>query len=217
MDRNQDKWKTHGLKYKTMKETVDGFYAAIADEEEKELIHQHDHMDMYGWGYTCTDGCTNPEHIKVSGFCSVLEPGLLLTDDSRLKIFNDPFLDDLLTHDYIAPGVDTRFVPKEEKKVAKDPMNAAPMELLEIFARMCKVGTDLGYEANSWLTMYTVEQHLESLKRHIRDYERGKNIDKDGFKNLEAIMWRGSCACLVAHFLPNSKDERWIRRSISPE
>lgn len=92
----------------------------------------------------------------------------------------------------------------------KAPMSEAPMELLEIFSKMCKVGLSKGYGAHTWLSEVSIENHLEALKRHIRDYEKGIDIDVDGFLNLEAILWRAASACLVNHFKVQKKDGRWL-------
>lgn len=94
--------------------------------------------------------------------------------------------------------------------VKKDPMNDAPLEILEVFSGMCQVGINKGYKANTWLTDFSVGQHLEALKRHIRDYERGIAIDQDGFKNLHAILWRASAACMVDYFGLQPKHEPWL-------
>lgn len=93
----------------------------------------------------------------------------------------------------------------------RTPMNYAPMEILEVFSKMCMAGINKGYEPHSWLTNVSISQHLDALKRHIRDYEKGIDIDKDGFKNLEAILWRSAAACMVDKFGVNTKNnDRWL-------
>ncbi len=98
----------------------------------------------------------------------------------------------------------------------KQPMNFAPMEMLQIFSKMCMAGLNKGYEPHSWLTNVSTTQHLDALKRHIRDYERGVDMDYDGFLNLEAILWRATAACLVDYFKMNPQEEdRWLAKALA--